>query len=128
MQYDLNDEELLTDRSGGGGGDRYGDYNSRDHHRSDVGRGGDVPLERGGVGGGGRVGASSLVVSDRGGDRSERHLHRGHSDDADYMRDRDGGGGGGRYPGQPVQTSRRERDEYSPHRGGGNNRRVLNAM
>lgn len=126
MQYDLNDEELLADRgiSGGGvsGGDRYGDYNSRDHHRGDVGARDPAPLDRGV----GRIGASSLVVADR----SERHLHRGHSDDADYLRgDRDGGGGRYGSAGQPpVQSSRRERDEYSPHRGGGNNRRVLNAM
>lgn len=48
------------------------------------------------------------------------------NDDSDILRDRDG-----RYPmsNQPnFQSNRRERDEFSPHRGGGNNRRALNAM
>lgn len=53
--------------------------------------------------------------------------HRHTNDDTDLMHDRDG-----RYPMSSqshIQSGRRgDRDEYSPHRSGGNNRRVLNAM
>lgn len=56
------------------------------------------------------------------------HHHR-HIDENDVVmheRDRDRE----RYPSgnQPPQLTRRDRDEYSPHRGAGNSRRVLNAM
>ncbi len=69
VHYDLNDEELLNERSYGA------DFTSRAH-----------PANR-------------------------------HNEDS-------------RYPSssQPPQASRRDRDEYSPHRSGGNSRRVLNAM
>lgn len=69
VHYDLNDEDLLNERSYGA------DFTSRGH-----------PTNR-------------------------------HNEDS-------------RYPSssQPPQASRRDRDEYSPHRSGGNSRRVLNAM
>ncbi|XP_037050483.1 voltage-dependent L-type calcium channel subunit beta-1 isoform X5 [Bradysia coprophila] len=69
VHYDLNDEDLLNERSYGA------DFTTRGH-----------PTSR-------------------------------HSEDS-------------RYPSssQPPQASRRDRDEYSPHRSGGNSRRVLNAM
>lgn len=60
---------------------------------------------------------------------SHHPYHHRHLDENDILmhereRERE------RYPpsNQPPQLSRREREEYSPHRGGGNGRRVLNAM
>lgn len=107
VHYDLNDDDLLNERSYGA------DFTSR----SDRERGGGdrmaEPLERSG----------RLAVNDRGAHvTSHRHI-----EDSDLLREREPNS---RYPGssQPTQSSRRERDEYSPHKGGGNNRRVLNAM
>lgn len=52
---------------------------------------------------------------------------RHNNEDSELLRERERDN---RYPSsnQPPQSSRREREEYSPHRGGGNSRRVLNAM
>lgn len=123
MQYDLNNEDLLDEHG-------YGiDYPQ-------------VPLSssvRGVVGGvGGGVGVSSVP---------HPHLVRGNRliDDTELLHERDGirSGryGGGRLTGRidprdlppSAPITRRgppivDRDEYSPHRGGGNSRRMLNAM
>lgn len=58
--------------------------------------------------------------------RGHPQMHR-HNEESELLRERERDN---RYPNsnQPPQSSRRERDEYSPHRGGGNSRRVLNAM
>lgn len=83
--YDINDDDLLSDRNYGGA-----DFIARVH--------------------------------------APQTTHIRHTnDDSELLHDRDG-----RYPMSSqshIQSSRRgDRDEYSPHRSGGNNRRVLNAM
>lgn len=86
-QYDINDDDLLSDRNYGGP-----DYVNRGHLNAP----------------------------------QTTHI-RHTNEDSDLLHDRDG-----RYPMSSqshIQSSRRgDRDEYSPHRSGGNNRRVLNAM
>lgn len=64
--------------------------------------------------------------------QQQQHLssssHHRHHEESELLHDRDSSV---RYQSsnQPTQLSRRDnRDEYSPHRGGGNSRRVLNAM
>lgn len=126
VHYDLNDEDLLNERS----------YGAEFTNRATV------------SGATGSVAAAAAAASGATGerviiDRAERGpierssaVERGHgailthrhSEESELLRD--GREGSSRYPGtsQPPQSSRRERDEYSPHRGGGNNRRVLNAM
>ncbi|XP_046806915.1 voltage-dependent L-type calcium channel subunit beta-1 isoform X2 [Lucilia cuprina] len=110
MHYDLNSEELLDERN----------YAA------------DYPPHRGAVGGAGVVG----------------HIPRGSRlvmDDGDLMHERDDLRGGRYSAGAAARvidprdlppsapTTRRgapvvDRDEYSPHRGGGSSRRMLNAM
>ncbi|XP_037823902.1 voltage-dependent L-type calcium channel subunit beta-4 isoform X13 [Lucilia sericata] len=110
MHYDLNSEELLDERN----------YAA------------DYPPHRGAVGGAGVVG----------------HIPRGSRlvmDDGDLMHERDDLRGGRYSAGATARvidprdlppsapTTRRgapvvDRDEYSPHRGGGSSRRMLNAM
>lgn len=114
MHYDLNSEELLDERN----------YAS------------DYPPHRGAVGGGSVVGGA------------HGHLSRGSRlvvDDSDLIHEREDLRSG-RYPAgatariidprdlpPSAPTTRRgapvvDRDEYSPHRGGGSSRRMLNAM
>lgn len=113
MHYDINNEELLDERN----------YAA------------DYPPHRGAVGGG--VGAGPHT-----------HLSRGSRlvvDDADLIHERDDLRGGRYSAGATARvidprdlppsapTTRRgapvvDRDEYSPHRGGGSSRRMLNAM
>ncbi|XP_055544785.1 voltage-dependent L-type calcium channel subunit beta-4 isoform X12 [Wyeomyia smithii] len=146
LHYDINDDDLLNERNygpadyggggGGGGGMIRGDSRDiRDLRERD-----------------GRVHISSGV----GVASSSSNRHNLNSDMLDHDREliRDTRGelmrgdprGDPRYPiAQPQQlvappssqslrrgvserTDGRDRDDYSPHRGGGNNRRVLNAM
>lgn len=70
---------------------------------------------------------NAMEYSSRGGHLAAATTHIRHTnDDSELLRERDG-----RYPlsNQPnFQSNRRDRDEFSPHRSGGNNRRALNAM
>lgn len=70
---------------------------------------------------------NAVEYSSRGGHLGAATTHiRRTDEDSELLHEREG-----RYPltSQPsFQSNRRERDEFSPHRGGGNNRRVLNAM
>ncbi|XP_065083587.1 voltage-dependent L-type calcium channel subunit beta-4 isoform X11 [Ochlerotatus camptorhynchus] len=148
LHYDINDDDLLNERNygpsdyggggsgdGGGGGGRMVRGDSRDIR--DL-RERDSRVH---ITGGVNVGVAS----------SSSNRHNLNSDMLDHDREliRDARGdllrGDPRYPiAQPQQlvappssqsvrrgmerTDGRDRDDYSPHRGGGNNRRVLNAM
>lgn len=143
VQYDLNEDDLLNERSYGG------EFSSRDlrndrgldrrdrlerSERMERGGGSDRLLERGEriIDRGDRMLDPDRVRTLERGDRPL--IHRGgsgHCEDSELLRDREssryGGGGADRSAAQTVGV-RRDREEYSPHRGGGNNRRVLNAM
>lgn len=146
MGYNLNEEELINerhyggdyererDRGGGGGGGGNGGVEGR----GGEGRGGEG---RGGEGRGGVNMRERGVERERGDPRdrdrahlalnSTRHLVNNSSnydDNVDLIRERDKEKD--RYVQQNQSQllqpqSRRDRDDYSPHRG--NNRRVLNA-
>ncbi|XP_021703312.1 voltage-dependent L-type calcium channel subunit beta-1 isoform X4 [Aedes aegypti] len=143
LHYDINDDDLLNERNygpsdygggggtggGGGGGMVRGDSRDiRDLRERD---------SRVHISGGVNVASSS----------SNRHNSDMLDHDRELIRDTRGDlmRGDPRYPiAQPQQlvappssqsvrrgmerTDGRDRDDYSPHRGGGNNRRVLNAM
>lgn len=137
VQYDLNEDDLLNERSYGG------EYLNRDRHDRGMDRG-DPRLERLE-----RIERGSERLLERGEriiDRGDRMLeperirtlergdrpliHRGgsgHCEESELLRDRESSRYGDRSVPQSV-GGRRDREEYSPHRGGGNNRRVLNAM
>lgn len=137
VHYDLNEEDLLNERSYGG------EFSSRDRHdrgvdRGDrhdrldrMDRGGERLLERGEriIDRGDRMLEPERIRTLERGDRPL--IHRGgsgHCEDSELLRDRDSARyGGDRSVAQSIGV-RRERESYSPHRGGGNNRRVLNAM
>lgn len=99
LHYDINDEELLNERNYG----TAADYNleQRSNQRSHI------PQHH-----------------------SYHHRHIDENDVLMHERDRDRDRERDRYPpvNQPPQLTRRERDEYSPNRGGGNSRRILNAI
>ncbi|XP_055858387.1 voltage-dependent L-type calcium channel subunit beta-3 isoform X14 [Episyrphus balteatus] len=112
MHYDLNSEELLDERSYGadytrGAGAREMSGAVSHHHLTSSTSG--MHHSRSG---GGRVDDIDLMH-----DRDDRRY-------PSSSRDRDRGDAS--LP--PPSSSRRDRDEYSPHRGGGSSRRVLNAM
>lgn len=140
VQYDLNEEDLLNERSYGG------EFSSRDRHDRGIDRGDRVDRsDRMDRGGGERLLERGERIVDRGDrmlepserirtlDRGDRPLiHRGgsgHCEDSELLRDRESSRyGADRSMGAQSVGGRREREDYSPHRGGGNNRRVLNAM
>ncbi|XP_055921190.1 voltage-dependent L-type calcium channel subunit beta-1 isoform X10 [Eupeodes corollae] len=112
MHYDLNSEELLDERNYGadytrGAGAREMSGAVSHHHLTSSTSG--MHHSRSG---GGRVDDIDLMH-----DRDDRRY-------PSSSRDRDRGDAS--LP--PPSSSRRDRDEYSPHRGGGSSRRVLNAM
>ena len=132
MGYNLNEEELINERHYGG------DY---ERERDRGGGGGGVEGRSGGEGRGGVNMRERGIERERGDPRdrdrahlalnSTRHLVNNSSnydDNVDLIRERDKDKD--RYVQQNQSQllqpqSRRDRDDYSPHRG--NNRRVLNA-
>ncbi|XP_055601203.1 voltage-dependent L-type calcium channel subunit beta-1 isoform X5 [Uranotaenia lowii] len=146
LHYDINDDDLLNERNygpsdygGGGGGGGGGMIRGDSRDIRDL-RERDSRMQH--MAGGMGV-ASSSSSSNRHNLNSDMLDH-----DRELIRDPRGdphGRGDPRYPiAQPQtlvappssqsvrrgieRTDARDRDDYSPHRGGGNNRRVLNAM
>lgn len=105
LHYDINDEELLNERNYS----TAADYNLASSNRSHIPQHHSYHHRH--------MDENDVLMHERDRDRDR---------DRDRERDRDRD----RYPSvnQPPQLTRREREEYSPNRGGGNSRRILNAI